>query len=160
MCEQELARKYERATSSTTILESSLHLNLAEHINSEIGLGTIYDVPSAREWMQRSFLSRRIRQNPARYITNDDGGWEEGVDAMLTTSVDELKKAELVKDGEQTGELVSTEYGDIMSKVSSALQVDRTLLTLLIVLHPSVDGMLHIRSQFQYAETSFRWRRC
>ncbi|VDB82695.1 unnamed protein product [Peniophora sp. CBMAI 1063] len=116
MCEQELARKYETFTSGTTILESSLHLNLAEHINSEIGLGTIYDVPSARAWMQRSFMFRRISQNPARYIVNDDGGWEEGVDNMLTKCVDELKEAELLRDGDQSGELVSTEYGDIMSK--------------------------------------------
>ncbi|KZV62156.1 P-loop containing nucleoside triphosphate hydrolase protein [Peniophora sp. CONT] len=116
MCEQELARKYETFTSGTTILESSLHLNLAEHLNSEIGLGTIYDVPSARAWMQRSFMFRRISQNPARYIVNNDGGWEEGVDGMLVKCVEELKKAELVRDGDQQGELVSTEYGDIMSK--------------------------------------------
>ena len=120
MCEQELARKYETFTHGSTILESSLHLNLAEHINSEIGLGTIVDTPSARAWMQRSFMYRRISQNATRYILNNDGGWEEGIDAMLVNCIAELNKAELVKDGERQGELVSTEYGDIMSKVVEA----------------------------------------
>lgn len=121
MCEQALARKYETFTSGTAILESSLHLNLAEHINSEIGLGTIYDVPSAHAWMQCSFVFRRISQNPARYIVNDDDGWKEGVDSMLVKCVEELKKAELVRDGDQIGELASTDFGDIMSKVRLTL---------------------------------------
>ena len=38
MCESELKQKYEALAQGNTLLESSLHLNLSEHINSEIGL--------------------------------------------------------------------------------------------------------------------------
>ena len=41
MCEQELEAKYKVLAQGQTILESSLHLGLSEHLNSEIALGTI-----------------------------------------------------------------------------------------------------------------------
>jgi hypothetical protein len=47
MCETDLVKKYKALTRGDTILESSLHLNLAEHLNSEIALGTISSLCTA-----------------------------------------------------------------------------------------------------------------
>ncbi|EGN95664.1 hypothetical protein SERLA73DRAFT_76746 [Serpula lacrymans var. lacrymans S7.3] len=44
LCEAELEHKYRALVQGTTNLESSLHLNLTEHLNSEIGLGTIANI--------------------------------------------------------------------------------------------------------------------
>ena len=120
MCEAELKQKYEALAQGRTLLESSLHLNLAEHINSEIGLGTIRDVQSAKDWLHNSFLFQRIQQNPRHYAIGKAGEqtWQERVDELVTRSIEDLKKDQLVEEGDDRDGLKSTEYGDIMSKVS------------------------------------------
>jgi hypothetical protein len=47
MCQAELSQKYRQMTRGETVLESSLHLNLAEHLNSEIVLGTVTSLKTA-----------------------------------------------------------------------------------------------------------------
>lgn len=120
MCEAELKQKYEALAQGRTLLESSLHLNLAEHINSEIGLGTIRDIQSAKDWLHNSFLFQRIQQNPRHYAIGKAGEqtWQERVDELVTRSIEDLKKDQLVEEGEGRDGLKSTEYGDIMSKAS------------------------------------------
>jgi ATP-dependent DNA helicase HFM1/MER3 len=120
MCESELEHKYKNLANGTTKLESSLHLNLDEHLNSEIGLGTITDVQSAKEWLRNSFLWRRLQKNPKHYAIGKSDGetWQEKIDQLVLQSVKKLKETELVEyDSGGDGELCSTEYGDIMSKV-------------------------------------------
>ncbi|KAI8989727.1 P-loop containing nucleoside triphosphate hydrolase protein [Trametes punicea] len=118
MCEQELEAKYRALAQGQTILESSLHLQLAEHINSEIALGTIKNMQSAKEWLRNSFLYRRLQRNPSHYDIRKEGtkSWEGRMDDLVADSIKTLKDANLVKHDEEYGELVSTEYGDIMSK--------------------------------------------
>lgn len=104
----------------TTKLESSLHLNLDEHLNSEIGLGTITNVESAKDWLRHSFLWRRLQKNPKHYAIGKEDGqtWQVKVDELVMRSVKKLKETELVEyELEGDGDLCSTEYGDIMSKV-------------------------------------------
>jgi hypothetical protein len=48
-------------------VESCLMSNLAEHMNAEIVLGTIKDVPGAIQWIKSSFLFKRVRSNPQHY---------------------------------------------------------------------------------------------
>jgi ATP-dependent DNA helicase HFM1/MER3 len=48
MCETQLEAKYQAMVQGKTVVESSLHRNLAEHINSEIGLGTITSYDTAK----------------------------------------------------------------------------------------------------------------
>lgn len=102
-----------------------MHLNLSEHINSEIGLGTIRDVQSAEAWLQNSFLFQRIQQNPRHYAIGRTEGqtWQERVGDMVKESIENLKKNQLVAYSEDDENLLrSTDYGDIMSKVR-ALQL-------------------------------------
>lgn len=120
MCEPELESKYRALAQGRTPLESSLHTNLAEHINSEIGLGTIKDVDSAKEWLRSSFLFQRIQHNPHHYAIGKAGNmsWQERVDEMVLESIERLKENQLVESpDEEPLSLRSTEYGDVMSKV-------------------------------------------
>jgi ATP-dependent DNA helicase HFM1/MER3 len=124
MCESQLEAKYRNLAQGTTLLESSLHVTIAEHVNSEIGLGTITDVESAKAWLRSSFLFQRLQRNPKHYAIGKDEQqtWQERLDQMIMDSVTELKASKLVEtpeDGEEH-QLRSTEYGDVMSKVGSS----------------------------------------
>ncbi|CAM9750894.1 unnamed protein product [Lampetra planeri] len=63
----ELKEKYERMLSGTQELESSLHMNLTEHLNAEIVLHTITDVNVALDWIRSTFLYIRALKNPKHY---------------------------------------------------------------------------------------------
>ncbi|PBK92990.1 P-loop containing nucleoside triphosphate hydrolase protein [Armillaria gallica] len=120
LCETELESKYRELVQGKTILESSLHVNLSEHLNSEIGLGTVTSISSAADWLRNSFLFQRIRKNPRHYALGkgEDQIWEERVDDLVMQSISKLKESELITCSEDggDGQLSSTEYGDIMSK--------------------------------------------
>ncbi|KAI0273477.1 Sec63 Brl domain-containing protein [Gloeopeniophorella convolvens] len=116
MCESSLESKYRALGEGQTILESSLHTNLAEHLNSEVGLGTIKDFATAKEWLRNSFMFHRLSQNPRRYLSKVQG-WQDGLDDMISNCINTLKDAELLTYAAgEPEELRSTEYGDIMSK--------------------------------------------
>lgn len=117
MCESGLESKYRALGHGQTILESSLHTNLTEHLNSEVGLGTIKNVETAMEWIRHSFMFRRLAQNPHRYMSKEKP-WKDGLDSMISKCIDDLKDAELLTYVKGTsGELRSTEFGEIMSRV-------------------------------------------
>ncbi|XP_061412685.1 probable ATP-dependent DNA helicase HFM1 [Lethenteron reissneri] len=63
----ELKEKYEQMLSGTQKLESSLHMNLTEHLNAEIVLHTITDVNVALDWIRSTFLYVRALKNPKYY---------------------------------------------------------------------------------------------
>ena len=104
------------------MLESSLHQNLLEHINSEIGMGAITDVAGAKAWLRHSFLRQRIERNPAHYHIGKTAGqsWEEKLDDMVTQSIKKLEKNELIKHtgddegGEGLFELFFDEGGELV----------------------------------------------
>lgn len=117
MCESGLESKYRALGHGQTTLESSLHTNLAEHLNSEIGLGTIKNMETAKEWIRHSFMFRRFTQNPQRYMSQEQP-WKDGLDNMISKCIDDLKDAELLTFVEgKSGTLRSTEFGEIMSRV-------------------------------------------
>ncbi|PCH39192.1 nucleoside triphosphate hydrolase protein, partial [Wolfiporia cocos MD-104 SS10] len=124
LCETELEAKYNALVQGRTVLESCLHLSLSEHINSEVVLGTITDLDSAKAWLQNSFMFRRIQKNPNYYAIEKDNNqtWQDRINEMVTQSIRELQETELVSFSDDTvGTLSSTEYGDIMSKACDCL---------------------------------------
>ncbi|KAG2755826.1 P-loop containing nucleoside triphosphate hydrolase protein [Suillus brevipes Sb2] len=137
LCESELENKYRDLVQGTTPLESSLHTNLTEHLNSEIGLGTITDVKTAQEWLLRSFLYRRIQKNPQHYnIGKDDRqSWQDRMDSIVMDSIEQLRETELVTYSPRDGELSSTEFGDIMSK----LYIRRATMKAILSLSPTAS---------------------
>ncbi|CAE6450387.1 unnamed protein product [Rhizoctonia solani] len=117
MCDKNLENKYKLLATGGSRLESTLHSNLTEHINSEIGLDTIKSVDSAKQWLRKTFLFRRIQKNPAHYKLNspETASWEECVDALVTKSISVLKETRLVKHKENEDILALTQFGEIMS---------------------------------------------
>ncbi|KII88121.1 hypothetical protein PLICRDRAFT_698570 [Plicaturopsis crispa FD-325 SS-3] len=161
LCEAELEGKYKALTHGKTILESTLHHTLSEHLNSEIGLGTITSLASAKTWLRESFLFQRIQKNPGHYAMGREEGqtWEERVDGLVLDSVGRLREAELVEfagvDEEGEGELGSTEYGDIMSKFY--LKQGTMNLILKLSDRPSVREILEmISSAEELAQSKIR----
>ncbi|KAJ7461495.1 Sec63 Brl domain-containing protein [Mycena latifolia] len=142
MCETELEGKYRELVQGKTIVESSLHTNLSEHINSEIGLGTI------------------TNKNPAHYALGkgDNQSWEERVDDMVMDSVQKLRETNLIagaKAGDTSGVLTSTEFGDIMSK----FYIRQSTMGLILALpeRPTLRDILEmISSSEELAETKLR----
>lgn len=63
---------YEQMVSGQNQLESCLHEHLIEHLNAEISLGTVYDLSSAKRWLQGTFLFQRLQQNPSYYRFRED----------------------------------------------------------------------------------------
>ncbi|KAF8911062.1 Sec63 Brl domain-containing protein [Gymnopilus junonius] len=121
LCESELEQKYRNLVQGQTILESSLHNNLAEHLNSEICLGTINDTESATSWLRSTFLYQRMQRNQGYYALSPSDGQKPGevVDEVVMNSIAQLKKTLLIdydEQGKDAGKLTCTEYGEIMSK--------------------------------------------
>ncbi|KAJ3728380.1 P-loop containing nucleoside triphosphate hydrolase protein [Lentinula raphanica] len=125
MCETELENKYRALVQGKTIVESSLHLNLSEHLNSEIGLGTINNMSSAKEWLKSSFLFQRIQKNPKHYALGKDEHqtWEERVDDIVLQNIESLRNSELISKEDDNDAIMCTEYGDIMSKMGLILDI-------------------------------------
>ncbi|CAO2655707.1 Nn.00g045100.m01.CDS01 [Neocucurbitaria sp. VM-36] len=67
MTRQTKVRRYNMMVTGQELLESKLHLNLIDHLNAEIGLGTIRDLLSARRWLAGTFLYIRLQRNPENY---------------------------------------------------------------------------------------------
>ncbi|KAH9814645.1 Sec63 Brl domain-containing protein [Melampsora americana] len=101
---------------SKTLLESCLHLNLTEHINSEVNIGTITSHASALRWIHNSFLSIRIRKNPKNYSI---GGAAElpgdrQLEIFVDNALDLLAQDNLIE--QHDGEIHPTDLGEIMSR--------------------------------------------
>ncbi|KAI1503495.1 hypothetical protein F5X99DRAFT_425670 [Biscogniauxia marginata] len=122
--------RYEKMISGTEMVESTLHQNLVEHLNSEIGLGTIQDIPTAKRWINGTFLSVRIRQNPALYNlenVQNAAGAEDVMAEWCERDVTLLQQCGLV--AKQTP-FSCTEYGLAMSRYMVQFETMKLLLSI------------------------------
>jgi ATP-dependent DNA helicase HFM1/MER3 len=105
--------------SGQTHLESTLHLNLTEFLNSEIALGTINNLSTAHAWLRGTFLYQRIQKNPSHYGIDNPSGktWQERLNDLVTESIFRLQEYGIVGKQDDSGLFKSTEYGIVMSKV-------------------------------------------
>lgn len=67
MTDESKKGKYERLVKGTEKLESTLHLNIYEHITAEISLGTITNLENSFNWLKSTFLYQRFKLNPMAY---------------------------------------------------------------------------------------------
>lgn len=108
---------YQDMESGQQILESTLHQNLIEHLNSEINLGTFQDISKAKEWLKGTFLAVRLDRSPAYYKLEETGFLTDPLDNRLEkiceTDITKLQQTGLVTD-EATFQ--STDYGRAMSR--------------------------------------------
>ncbi|KAL8917100.1 MAG: hypothetical protein Q9208_008139 [Pyrenodesmia sp. 3 TL-2023] len=128
---QDKLQKYEKMVSGQELLESSLHLNLIEHLNAEIGLGTIYDVHTAKRWLAGTFLYVRLGHNPAHYKLDGDAAnlnLDDRIERICQRDIDLLLEAQL---GTRAGDRIKcTEFGDAMARYYVKFETMKGLLSL------------------------------
>ncbi|CZS95956.1 related to ATP-dependent DNA helicase [Rhynchosporium agropyri] len=121
---------YKKMVSGQDILESTLHLNLIEHLNSEISLGTIRNIYDAKRWLCGTFLSVRMRQNPTYYKVEgiSQGGDADGrLEQVCDRDITLLQQHRLISDEER---ICCTEYGAAMSRYMVRFETMKLLLTI------------------------------
>ena len=130
MTRSEKVDRYKLMISGQDILESTLHLNLIEHLNSEIGLGTVHDVYSAKRWLAGTFLSVRMRKNPTYYKFSCDTGSrdaDERLEGVCERDIEQLQSTKLITEGQR---FTCTEYGQAMSKYMVQFNTMKWLLSI------------------------------
>ncbi|KAI0433773.1 hypothetical protein F5Y09DRAFT_350687 [Xylaria sp. FL1042] len=135
-------QRYKKLVSGEELLESTLHRNLLEHLNSEIGLGTIQDMQTAKKWISGTFLSVRVRQSPSLYNlenVHNEAGAEEQMEEWCERDVKLLQDYGLVT---ERIPLTCTEYGQAMSRYM--IQFDTMKLLLSIPRAANIEEMLTI----------------
>lgn len=108
----------------------SLHSNLIDQLNAEIGLGTITSISSATKWLESTFLCVRLRQNPEHYGFPSSSGaksLEEKLHDICRNGILALQECGLVRSEAQ---LSCTEYGDAMSRYSVRFATMKLILSL------------------------------
>ncbi|GIK05896.1 sec63 protein [Aspergillus viridinutans] len=129
MTRKERVQHYEKLVSGSETLESCLHLNLIDHLNAEIGLGTVTDVDSAVRWLAGTFLFVRLRRNPKHYQLKE-GATKDDEDEMLRQICEKDIKL-LQETGLVASErLKSTPFGDAMARYYVRFDTMKTLLAL------------------------------
>ncbi|KAI8825871.1 Sec63 Brl domain-containing protein [Fimicolochytrium jonesii] len=127
---------YQAMVTGKQVIESSLHENLIEHLNSEVVLNAIKSVQSAKEWLQSSFLYVRMRKNPAYYklknCSNVEGklSAEKRLESICLRDIELLDKHSLITLSRSTQHLQTTEYGQAMAKYYIKYQTAVTILSM------------------------------
>jgi ATP-dependent DNA helicase HFM1/MER3 len=78
-------------------IESRLHLQLAEHVNAEITLGTVHDSASAVAWLQSTYFCVRVRRRPQHYGLRSAEAVDAWMRSLTDAAIDRLAAAELVE---------------------------------------------------------------
>ncbi|KAL9582942.1 MAG: hypothetical protein Q9212_003008 [Teloschistes hypoglaucus] len=128
---QEKLQKYENMVSGQELLESNLHLNLIEHLNAEIGLGTIDSLYTAKRWLAGTFLYVRLGQNPAHYKLDGDAtnlNLDTRIERICQRDIALLLEAELIT--EAGDRIKCTELGDAMARYYVNFETMKGLLSL------------------------------
>ncbi|KAL8372169.1 hypothetical protein RB595_001797 [Gaeumannomyces hyphopodioides] len=121
--------RYADMVSGQQVLESTLHRNLIEHLNSEVSLGTIKDSESAKVWMNGTFLSIRLQRNPTYYQLD-------ATPSQTSHTVDRLEQIcdkdirQLQEEGMVTSDakFSCTPYGIAMSKYMVRFETMKKIL--------------------------------
>ncbi|KAF3926419.1 hypothetical protein AA313_de0205441 [Arthrobotrys entomopaga] len=127
MTRKEKRDRYEKMISGTEKLESCLHLNLIEHLNAEIGLGTITDIESAKQWLRSTFLYIRMKANPAYYKLKAQE-IETELENLMERDIDTLESAGFIEC--KQSKLKCLEPGDAMARYYVKLETMKTIMEL------------------------------
>lgn len=127
---QEKAERYKRLFTGNEMLESCLHLNLIDHVNAEIGLGTIYNLQTAKRWLTGTFLYVRLDKNAEHYKLDGipiQGDLDEKIETVSRRSIEDLEDAGLVISHDK---IQATELGKIMARYYVKFATMKTFLGL------------------------------
>lgn len=133
----------------------SLHRNLIDHLNAEIGLGTITSASSAKKWLTGTFLFVRLKDNPDHYKLDGDasgGNLEERLEVICDKGIALLEENDLVT---ATPKLHCTEFGNAMSRYY--VQFDTMKLIMALPTGARVSEILSTISQAaEFKDIRFR----
>ena len=119
--------KYENLVAGKVPLESRLHLQLTEHINAEIGLGTITDLETAKMWLRSTFFFVRCRVNPTLYgLDTHPDSVEKMVENMCVHNLKRLQDATLVENC--NGKVHLTAFGEAAAKYCVRIQTTELIV--------------------------------
>ncbi|KAI6709517.1 hypothetical protein JHW43_007968 [Diplocarpon mali] len=145
MTRTNMVDRYRKMVSGQDVLESTLHLNLIEHLNSEISLGTIKNTYDAKKWLCGTFFSVRMRQNPSYYKiegATPGGDVDRRLEQLCERNIKLLKGQKLVSEEDR---MSSTEYGAAMSRYMVQFETMKLLLS--IPPKAKTEQILHILCQ-------------
>ncbi|KAF8254053.1 putative DEAD/DEAH box DNA helicase [Wilcoxina mikolae CBS 423.85] len=129
MTTQQKKARYDSMVSGTETLESSLHENLVEHMNAEIGLCTITNVETAKQWLRSTFLYVRLKKNPQFYKLEGQSqikNSEQRLDDICEKEINLLITERMVENN--GGKLSLTKFGDAMAKYYIKLGTMQSIL--------------------------------
>ncbi len=98
--------------------------------NAEIGLGTVYDMRTAKKWLAGTFLYVRLGKNPDFYKLDGDApdhDLDHRIEGICRRDVGLLQETGLVT---STEKLNCTEFGDVMSRYYVKFETMQGLLSL------------------------------
>ncbi|KAK4553065.1 ATP-dependent DNA helicase MER3 [Recurvomyces mirabilis] len=130
MTTSQQVKHYDNMITGEEILESCLHRNLIDHLNAEIGLGTIDNASSAKRWLSGTFLYVRLKENPEHYkLPGDYPGHnlDDRLETICRKGIALLEQHDLVK---STPKLHSTEFGDAMARYYLQFDTMKVILAL------------------------------
>lgn len=164
-------KRYEKMISGQEVLESKLHLNLIEHLNSEIGLGTIHSLETAKKWITGTFLWVRIQKCPDHYLSEIS---QAGADFQMSPNdwirtlcerdIELLQDYNLVTNN---AAFKCTEYGSAMSRYMVQFATMKQLLDIpagstpaeLVSINESVASPRLIQITAHVSFTNYRFSR-
>jgi ATP-dependent DNA helicase HFM1/MER3 len=130
LTKKERVHHYEKLVSGSECLESSLHLNLIDHLNAEIGLGTVTDIESAIRWLAGTFLFVRLRRNPTQYKLRENADKRDEDEMLLQICEKDIKLLQDYSLVSLDGQLKSTIFGDAMARYYVKFETMKVLLSL------------------------------
>ncbi|KMU87670.1 ATP-dependent DNA helicase MER3 [Coccidioides immitis H538.4] len=116
LTKKERVDHYQKLVTGSEPLESCLHFNLIDHLNAEVGLGTVTDIESATMWLAGTFFFTRLQKNPTYYNLKegcDRADEEEMMRQICEKDIKLLQECSLIT---ERVPLKSTEFGDVMAR--------------------------------------------
>jgi len=107
-----------------------LHLNLIEHVNSEIGLGTITNIESAKTWLSGTFMFVRLKANPSHYHLDGDTGsdsFEDRLERICLQALELLSNHDLIA---ESSTIKATAFGEAMARYYVSFESMKLLMSL------------------------------
>ena len=113
---QETMGKHSDLSLGQLPIESSMHLELAEHLNAEVALGTVQDIPTALVWLKETFFYVRAKQNPQHYGVSVSADLDQTLQTLALDAIAQLTNASAVSCNDEDMSAVSTLLGKQMAE--------------------------------------------
>jgi len=134
MTDESHRTQYEQLSHGCEVVESRLHEDLVEVLNSEVCNKVIESIQDAAEWVEETFLFTRLQKNPARYGLNIPVNTDPAaavtafLNEKLRGALEELTAAGILELDENGFSIVARRPGHIMSRNLLRLKTMKIIL--------------------------------